>query len=145
MSSLSGKVLNKTLVETSALTDIVGDRIYQRGTLGVNGVPAQPELPYVMIGEDEAYPNRDVRETSPGSKRTWWTVYVYDEPGSVVRIKEIHDIIQEALESIQQVTLDGVRVLEVLFDRSSRDGVDTVRKEGVKTATYRVNFTRAIP
>lgn len=121
-----------------SVTDL-SNRVWQRGMLGVAGVPADPATPYAMYGDDAEVPYRSVQETAPGVAARTLRVYVYDQPGSFVLIKQIHAEIRDALLAlVGQTDEDGVVLTGITWMGNGADAYDTVRRCNVKTATYRL-------
>lgn len=113
-------------------------RVYPRGSLGVGGIPAKPEFPYVQYGEGDGTQVRDVRDTN-FTVVTFYDIFAYDQLGSYDRIKQIHELIrQTVLELVGQVQDDGVRCTDISLSGYSRDGVDTVTPQLTKSGSYRV-------
>jgi hypothetical protein len=128
-----------TLVFPALKVASLGDRVWQRGSLGLNGVPAEPQYPYAMYGDDAEVPYRSVQETAPGVAARSLRVFVYDEPGSFVQIKQIHAEIRDALLGLVGATDDEGHVLTgMVWMGNGADAYDQVRRCNVKAATYRL-------
>jgi hypothetical protein len=113
-------------------------RVYPLRSLGSNGIPASPAYPYVQYGDGGTAVNAAVRETRKSVTSTY-DVYVYDEPGSYKRIKDIHDLIQDNLGLvIGLVTATGWTITDLQFQSYGGDGFDPVNQQFSKRASYRV-------
>jgi len=112
-------------------------RVYPRGSLGSSGIPASPEKPYVMYGNNNANQFQAVRESGV-ILNSYYDIYVYDEPGSYQRIKDIHLNLITLLQSLKETaTSDGVYIMEFVFNNLGPDGYDTVNKQAAKVASYK--------
>lgn len=99
----------------------IGDRIYQSGSLGVGTTPAKPQVPFLMYKELVSQPYAAVRETSRAKAR-YFQFFVYDEPGSYLRIERILQIVREnVLLLVAQVSPSGVRCIDVEWQGESGD------------------------
>lgn len=117
----------------------VAMRVYQRGTLGTGSIPALPEWPYIMFGFEETIAIKAVRETTTAEVYPG-LIYIYDVPGSYVRIKRIHRLVKETLLELVGATdpADGTHCLDITFERRGREAYDPVEKQALMTAEYRV-------
>jgi hypothetical protein len=113
----------------------VGGRVYQRGTLGHGTVPAKPVRPYVMYGQELSTGYSVVRRTSSARRHTY-TVYVYDDPESLQRIKHIMPLVDDTvLGLLDQQLQDGGRCMDSEPGSWNRDEYDTVTGLAVKNMT----------
>jgi hypothetical protein len=94
--------------------DKVGGRFYPRGSLGIGGNPADPEVPYAMYSLRGPDANTSVRETQ-ASGTYYLYLYVYDQKGSYVRIEEIHRLLRETLEVLSGHKDESWRCTDILF------------------------------
>lgn len=123
------------------LHDEIKMRSYVRGTLGTGDIPAEPDFPYVMYGFEQSLAVKAIRETAdaevyPGQ------IYVYDKPGSYVRIKRIHRMIKQTLlELVATSDADGTFCYDLTYEGRSGEQYDPVKKQAVMVATYRVVST----
>lgn len=119
----------------------IGMRAYVRGSLGTGDIPAQPEWPYLMYAFEESLAVKAIRETAdaevyPGR------IYVYDKPGSYVRIKRIHRLVKQTLVVLVGTSdADGTFCYDLTYEGRSGEQYDPVQKQAVMVATYRVVST----
>ena len=125
------------------LKDANGFRVYPNGSLGSAGIPAAPERAYVQHGEqgqNRVRITRDVRKTLS----LYWDVFVYDDPGSFRRIKDIIDLASENMEGlIGQTTTSGWRVTDLVFTNTGGDGYDPINVLNTKRASFLVVTSKA--
>lgn len=140
--SLAARVYKAVTEDAGVLASPLGPapvplRFYARGTLGRNGVPAQPATPYAMYGEGGTDPARVVNDSSPDTGSTIFTLYVYDEPGSFERIKDINQELRRVITSLSGTTTEeGMIVTEARWTSTSGDQYDAVSKLNVKHQTF---------
>lgn len=116
----------------------IADRIYPSGSLGTNGIPAEPECPYIQYGFDAHVPYPAVREGG-GPKRHLARVWVYDKRGDYLRIDEIQGLVRQTIEGLTaQVSPSGVRCTDAMFLTLGGDLTDNVRNLNVKQSSYRL-------
>lgn len=117
-------------------------RVYPSGSLGHNGIPARPDYPFVQYRESGFNRVQLIRET----RRTMvgiYDIWVYDSPGSYVRIKEVLPIVIENLEGIVGGSLpSGWRCTEMLNTNGSEDSYDPITQENSKRVTFRSVVSR---
>lgn len=128
----------------AALEDFPGadgdfnNRVWARGQLGKNGVPASPPVPYVMYGMGQVLPG-PAKDSSPDTSTCPVSVLVYDQPGSFVRIKNIHKVIRHTLVALvgqqgpEETQLTGCDWLG-----EGDDLYDQVTDRNVKQANFRI-------
>lgn len=126
----------KALVDATALDALLGNRIYPRGSLGIGGTPAEPDLPYLMFAVGDALSAREVRDTAQTTSQSL-RIYVYDAKGSYVRIDEIHRIVRETLEVLSGYD-DGVnwRCTDIVFSSLGEETTDG--PNNLRIAVYRI-------
>jgi hypothetical protein len=101
----------QALKNSTGLTDLVGDRIFQASTL--ENVPDRPFITYRIHGE--------YRVQILG-QRAFVQVWCQDDPGDYLRIDQMIDFVKEALESIpHQDRLLQVRWAETSVDLKDDD------------------------
>lgn len=133
------KLISKSLIENLELANVIEDRVYQSSSLGIGDIPEKPKLPYILYTELPSFPYREVRETSNASLRTF-QIYIYDEPGSFLRIEDLLELVRETLIGLAGVVSpSGARCTDVDWRGYSEDFTDTVRNEIFRFATF--NFT----
>lgn len=140
MATMAG-TLYAALVGDDAVKALVGDpaRLYDSGSLGRNGVPADPPCPYMMYKQGETTSDVATRTTSPGTGVSSYTFFFYDEPGSFARIREVQQEVRRVVESLNGTTTEqGMIVTEARWTSSGSDSYDPVSKKNVKTQTFRV-------
>ena len=117
----------------------VAMRVYPRGSLGIGEVPAAPTYPYVMYAMGESVAVTAVRDTAQAEVQPW-EIYVYDKPGSYVRIKRIHRLARETLLELGGASdpADGTFCVDITYERRGREQYDQVTKSALMTAEYRV-------
>lgn len=131
-------LIQTSLLAQEPLANLVGDRIYGVGALGLGDVPAEPQTPYVQWGEESASPYSEVRETSSVKARVF-RFYVYDDKGSYTVIDDIHELLRQTLEGlVGVVSPSGRRCTGVGTYTLGGDLVDETRRLAVKSATCRL-------
>jgi hypothetical protein len=111
-------------------------RVYPTGSLGYGGVPATPDRPYAQHGQSSNRLNLTVRNTRD-SRSLLWDVFVYDNPGSFTRIRDIHEIIQDNMFDMEgQVSSDLWRVTDQRLWNMGHDVFDPVSRLNSVRATY---------
>lgn len=114
------QILFSLLKNTPALQELVDRRIYMTGTLGVKGVPADPQKPYIMVNELPSTPHQAIRETGRAQDR-YFQLFTYDVPGSVVRINAILEVLRETVIGlVGQESPSGSRCLDAVWQGESQ-------------------------
>ena len=126
----------KALLDSPQLAAYVAGRVYPRGALGIGGVPADPELPYLMFALGDGASAREVRDTQASLSQSL-RIYVYDGKGSYVRIDEIHRIVRETLEVLSGYDDgDNWRCTDIEFSSLGEETTDGANN--VRIAVYRI-------
>jgi hypothetical protein len=132
------QLIYQQLSANAALTELIGDRLYPIGSLGVSPIPAEPLRPYVQWGFDPAIPYRATKDTTR-SMRHVPRFYVYDERGDFLRIDAIHELIRQTIEGLTtMVSPTGRRCTDAIRTLLGGDLTDNVRSLNVRQATYRI-------
>lgn len=125
----------QTLKTACAATD-VQDRVYQAGSLGVDGTPADPAKPFVTYREGESTAFGTVAETS-SAERIPYTVNVYTERGSYVDAAAILRLVRDAVKQLAGVTSPtGNRCIGVDWGGISQDFPDQKYDGSVKFGSF---------
>lgn len=120
----------------------VGDRIYAAGALGVAGIPADPEPPYLLYIEDPGSQAREVSEVAYSTFRNF-RFTAYDELGSYVRIERILEIVRETLLAMEgQVSPSGASCMGVWVSDFSGDIANSDKRLGSKFLSLRITSAK---
>lgn len=129
----------EAMKDSVALADDVETRIYERSSLGVGDIPASPEPPYLLYGEEANIVVREVQDTARCQHRSF-RFAAYDERGNYLRIERILRTVRETMLALSgQVSPTGVSCLGVWWSSTSDDGVDI--EQGLNTKFIIVRFT----
>lgn len=126
-------------VMTGDQQDPLRVRVYQRGSLGKSDIPAIPDFPFVLIGENPSTVNQEVRQTT-NSENRFFLIYCYDEHGSsYLRIEQILRIVRDTLLGIvTQVSPSGARCTDVVWQGFSADSKDPEYEANMRFATFKI-------
>lgn len=115
---------------------VVGERIYPRGSLGIGDNPPEPDTPYMMFAVGDGASHPEVRDTSRTVTQTL-RIFVYDRKGSYMRIDEIHAAVRETLEVLSGYD-DGEfwRCTEIVFTGLGEETTDG--SNNLRIGTYRI-------
>lgn len=129
-----------TLLESHDIIEIYGQppKVYQWGSLGHNGILARPPFPYLLIFEQPATVNREVRDTAPKSHRRNFQISAYDEHGAgYVRIEQGLRVVRDTLLGLTGKTSPtGARCTDIVWTGLSVDSKDVELEANVKWATF---------
>lgn len=132
------KLVYSALMANEELVEIVGNRLYASGALGVDDIPAQPQRPYIQFAFGEAPQYATVRETSTAAAQSL-RIYVYDDRGSYVRIDEIHRLVRQTIEGLGgMVSPSGRRCTDAMFLTLGGEDVVAALDANVRMAAYRL-------
>lgn len=117
-------------------------RVYPSGALGFRGIPARPEYLFCQYKDSGFNRFQNIRETRR-ILAGMYDVWVYDEPGSYSRIKEVMPLVIENLEGIAgQVLPSGWGCTEMLNTNGSGDNFDPITEENSNRVTFRSIVSR---
>lgn len=137
-------LLYQTLVDLYEADDEWSDagvpRIYQAGTLGHNGIPAQPKKPFATIRMLPSSRFLEVRDTSAAERQTF-QINAFDEIGSsYLRIDAFLRGCMAPIEALVGVrSSSGARCFEALWLGMSQDLPDEAYQAITKFATAQLS------
>lgn len=135
------QLIHTTLLNAVAL-DECGNRIYQRGSIGVGDTPADPEKPYIVMGELAPGLHPEVRDTARTTSH-FFQFHVYDERGSFLRIDRLLSVIRDSVLGLVAVTsASGARCTDVEWTDASGDLSDPQLDANAKFIIMRVTANR---
>lgn len=121
----------------------VSGRVYAFSTLGRDGVPADPDKPYLMHKEINTVPYQEVRETSRARAKVI-QIFAYDHTGSYDRIDSILDAVRDTILGLegQRSPLTEALCMRVSEDSTSGDLKDDTTGLNVKFSIYRFTSSK---
>jgi hypothetical protein len=127
------KLAYQAMRHDSELHEIVGERIYQRGSLP-DGIPPTAEVPYLVynLGVTAGHGPRALRATRPTIQ-----VWAHDKVGDYFRIDAALDRVKIVLEAVEH---QGT-FLEIRFAESSPDLWDDLLKHIVRYSRFQAALT----
>lgn len=126
------------LMADTVLQSMLSERLYSSGALGVDDIPANPDLPYAQLAWGEAAQYREVRETSDATRHAL-RAYVYDGRGSFTVIDNIHRQMRQTVEGLGgTVSPEFGRCTDAEFITLGGEDVVAGRNLNVRMALYRI-------
>ncbi len=101
-------LIGAALASSPALQAEIQGRAYANSSLGVGGVPASPQLPFVLMGTMPETPFLAVQETSRAALIVY-QFYAYQDRGSYDTIDRILRTMRETLLGLIGQSADGVQ------------------------------------
>lgn len=142
MRRLLHQQLNLGMAGTPVQGNDPAPRIYQLGALGIADIPASPAKPFISTRQLPSARYREVRETSRAERQTW-QIYVYDEPGSLLRIDELMHQIEDVVETLDGMqSPSGAWCFEALWVGVSQDFRDENYDAVARFATVQLSTNR---
>lgn len=124
--------MRELLFSSLLAAGMVGERVYATGTLGFQGIPADPDYPYILVNSLQPRLHKEVWKTGR-SKTHNFQVFVYDEIGSFVRIDDILRQVQETVLGLTlEVSPSGARCTHADWTGESADLTDSEKKQNTK-------------
>lgn len=96
-------------------------QVFSSGAVGQAEPGKSAKRPFIVIRFQPDNPGLAPR--LPVSQRRW-NAWVHDEPGSMTKIDEAVELLKEGVPLLLQGDLDGVRVLETVWEGTFADGYD---------------------
>jgi hypothetical protein len=126
------------LMADTVLQSMISQRLYASGALGVDDIPADPDVPYVQLAWGEASQYREVRKTTTTARHAL-RAYVYDGRGSFTVIDNIHRQMRHTIEGLGgTVSPSGRRCTDTEFITLGGEDVVAGRNLNVRMALYRI-------
>lgn len=134
------KLILTSLREDDAVAELCAGRVWRRGMLGRDDVPADPEKPFMQYGWDAVAAWSELQDTARGLATATLRLYAYDVETSFERIRQMLDRSRDTLLGLigQVDPTTGSQVTGFEWTGTSGDQHDQVRRCNVKVATYRV-------
>lgn len=130
------KIVFRALKADPELAELVGDRIYQRGST-LEGIPPTDTVPYIVYNLGLSFPKGP---SALRARTQSLQVWVHDEPGDYFRIDQILTRVKVVLESIDAGQEDGF--LEIRFVEASQDLWDNLLKHLVRYSRHGATLTQ---
>ena len=120
-----------------------GGRFYQSSSVGIGGVPANPDRPYCLFMELPSIPFQEVRHTARAVNRIF-QVFVYDERGDFTRIDNILAAVRETILGLvlEVDTSTGARCIESLWTGDSQDITDDQHDTSAKFSLFQLTSSK---